>query len=231
MRTTRRKPADRTRLNDHAYAEIRESIIDGTFAMGERLIETQLSAELDMSRAPIREALQRLASEGLVVERAHQGSFVSAFTAADIVDIYNVRVGIETTALRLFMQRGVSTQPLWAEIEAMGEAATEGNLPQVVTAEFRFHRHIADQSGSSFLKRWFNDLEGPLMLVIAMDDRSFADAHEVAAEHRPVVEAIEAGDESAAVRVYHEHIVSTVGTLLERLDGDASGLLRPPDHT
>jgi DNA-binding GntR family transcriptional regulator len=223
----RLRPAARTRLTDHAYAAMRESIIAGRFRMGEHLVETELSAELQMSRAPIREALQRLASEGLVVERAHQGSFVAEFTADDVRDIYNVRVGLEITALRLFLARGAPTAPLRHEISEMERAAAKGKLAQVATAEFRFHRHIASESQNAFVERWFTDLEGPLMLVMAMDDALFEKIDEVAAEHVPVLEAIESGDEARAVRVFHEHIMSTVGHLLDRLGGDRTTLLQP----
>lgn len=227
MARARLKPAERTRLNDHAYNAIRESIIDGTFTMGEHLVETQLAGELQMSRAPIREALQRLASEGLVVEQAHQGSFVADFTAEDVCDLYNVRVGLETTAVRLFMARGASTEPLRHEIAEMERAASKAKLPRLVTAEFRFHRHIAQESGNAFVRRWFNDLEGPIMLVLAMDDALFEEIDEVAEEHVPVVEAIESGDQLRAVRVFHEHIISTVPRLLDRLGGDSQALLQP----
>jgi DNA-binding GntR family transcriptional regulator len=229
MTKPRLRPADRTRLTDHAHTAIRESIIEGTFSMGEHLVETQLAAELQMSRAPIREALQRLASEGLVVERAHQGSFVTEFTAEDVRDLYNVRVGLEVTALRLFMGRGASTEPLRHEISEMERAASKSKMPRLVTAEFRFHRHIAYESGNAFVRRWFNDLEGPLMLVMAMDDALFEEMDEVAAEHVPVVQAIESGDERRAVRVFHEHIMSTVGNLLDRLGGDRATLLAAID--
>src|SRR5260221_8801210 len=92
----RLRPVARRKLADLAYDAIHASIVGGGFAMGERLVETKLAAELGMSRAPVREALRRLLEEGLVVERPHHGMFVRSFAAHEIVDLYNVRLALET---------------------------------------------------------------------------------------------------------------------------------------
>ena len=77
-----------------------------------------------MSRAPVREALRRLREEGLVVERAHYGMFVQSFDLSEIVDLYNARVGLEMTALRLFVRSGATTDPLRREIGRRKAAAS-----------------------------------------------------------------------------------------------------------
>ncbi len=158
-RNGRLKPVHRDRLADQAHAATREAIITGQFDTGERLIETRLAADLGMSRAPIREAIQRLAEEGLVTERPHQGTFVTVLTADDVVDLYNVRLGIETTAVRLFMRRGCSTEPLRAKIEAMSRAAARRDANSVVRAELEFHRMICEGSANDLLVRLFSEQE------------------------------------------------------------------------
>ena len=223
----RLKPVQRTRLADLAYEAIRASLVSGGFAMGERLVEMQLAADLQMSRAPIREALRQLAAEGIVVERAHQGTFVAELSAADVVDLYNVRVGLEITALRLFLKRGESTDPLHAWIAKMEQAAARGDMPAVVRAEFDFHRHIVEHAENRVLADLFTGLEGRLMLALTLDDASFEQLHDIASEHLPVVEAIESANEMRAIRVFQHHLLSTVGDAIERLGGDRSTLLEP----
>jgi DNA-binding GntR family transcriptional regulator len=218
---------ERYRLVDLAHAAIRESIVSGSFVMGQRLVETQLASDLGMSRAPIREALQRLAKEGLVVERAHQGAFVSEFSSTDVVDIYNVRLGLEVAAMRLFMKRGADTRPLRDCIEQMSRSADRGDIAGVVRAELDFHRAIVDGTGNKLLIDLFSGLEGRLLMVIAIDDAAFERLHDVAAEHQPVVRAIEKGDELQAIAVFEDHLLSTVGDALERLGGDGGELLAP----
>jgi DNA-binding GntR family transcriptional regulator len=210
-----------------AHDQIRQLIISGEFAMGERLVESQLANDLETSRAPIREALQRLAKEGLVDERPHQGTFVVTLSAEDVSEMYNVRLGLETTGLRLFMKQGSATRPLREAIEMMEKAAAKGDRPGVVAAEFEFHRRLALGAQNNVLSGLFTDLEGRVMMAMALDDASFENLHEVAAEHVPVVEAIEGGDEQLAVAVFEHHLVSTVGQALERLGGDTASLLTP----
>lgn len=195
--------------------------------MGERLVETQLAADLGMSRAPIREALAQLNKEGLVIEHAHQGTFVTTMSAKDVVDFYNVRLGLETTALRLFMHRGCATDPLRAKIAAMASAAERDDIDGVVRSELEFHRLICAGAGNDLLMRLFEEQEGRLMLVIALDDASFERLHDVAAEHEPVLSSIESGNVSEAVTLMEEHVLSTVNDLIRRLEGDETDLLAP----
>lgn len=226
-RKARLKPARRDRLADQAHDAIRAAIMSGEFAMGERLTETQLAGDLSMSRAPVREALQRLAKEGLVVEQPHQGTFVAELTAADVVDFYNVRLGIETTAVRLFIQAGADTAPLRRRIAEMARAAERDDLDAVVRSEVAFHRDVCEASGNAVLVKLFAELEGRLMLVVGLDDRGFERLHDVASEHEPVVEAIERADPAAAAAAMEEHILSTVGDLVQKLGGEPGDLLLP----
>jgi DNA-binding GntR family transcriptional regulator len=199
----------------------------GQFAMGERLTETQLAGDLEMSRAPVREALQRLGKEGLVVEHPHHGTFVTEMTAKDVVDFYNVRIGLETTAVRLFMLRGASTRFLRQKVAAMTAAAERDELKAVVAAELAFHRLICEHSGNALLGNLFSQLEGRLSLVMGLDDQGFANLHDVAEEHDPLIEAIEGGDVAVAIQAMEDHVLSTVGDLVVRLGGDPNDLLAP----
>jgi DNA-binding GntR family transcriptional regulator len=109
----------------------------------------------------------------------------------------------------------------------MDKAATRGDRPAVVAAELEFHRRIALGAENNVLSSLFADLEGRVMMAMALDDASFENLHEVAAEHVPVVEAIERGQEQFAVAVFEHHLLSTVGEALKRLGGDTSALLTP----
>jgi DNA-binding GntR family transcriptional regulator len=223
----RLQPVERKLLVDLAHTAIRDSIVAGDFGMGERLVETQLARDLEMSRAPIREALTRLVQEGLVEDQPHRGALVATLSASDVTDLYNVRMGVETVGLRLFIKRNASTRPLWGPIRDMERAAARNHMAGVVEAEFLFHRCIALAAQNEILMNIFGDLEGRLMMALALDDASFEHLDDVAAEHIPIVEAIDAGDEPRAVAAFEEHLVSTVGALLDRLGGSQSDLLMP----
>ncbi len=223
----RLQPIERKRLVDLAHAAIREGIVAGDFSMGERLVETQLARDLEMSRAPIREALRRLVQEGLVEDQPHRGALVATMTAGDVTDLYNVRLGVEMIGLRLFIRHRASTQPLWQAIDDMERAAKRNHMAGVVTAEFEFHRRIAMGAENELLVSIFGDLEGRLMMALALDDASFEQLNDVPAEHIPIVDAIDSGEERAAVASFEEHLLSSVGALLDRLGGSQSDLLLP----
>lgn len=216
---------DRPSLADLAYARISRSILDGDVPPGTQLKETHLAEQLGMSRAPIREAFKRLADEHLVVERPRYGVFVREFDAGDIADIYNLRVAIETTAVRLFIRVGASTAPLRALIDEMQAAATEGDTEAVVDAEVRFHQRLCKDCGNDYLYGVFRSLQGPIHMAMGMDDRNYLTIEEIVHEHDPVVEALEGGDEQTAARVIADHITSSVASVIERLGGDPDRIL------
>jgi DNA-binding GntR family transcriptional regulator len=219
-------PLARPSLAELAHHAIRESILSGSIPMGERIVETRVAEQLGISRAPIREALRRLAEERLVVERPRRGTFVREITAADFIDIYNVRIAIETGAIRLATRRGASTKTIEETIDEMSGAAERGDEQDVINLELRVHHQICEASGNEHLVALFNSLAGQIRLALALDDSGYEDLRDIVVEHLPLVEVLQSGDEDAAAAMVQQHILSTVGPVLERLGGDPSGLLQ-----
>lgn len=222
-------PVKRQRVVDSVYDAIRQSILSGRFAMGERLVETSLADQLQVSRAPIREAFRRLQDEGLVVEQPHRGVLVREFDGDAVVDLYNVRLALEAAALLSFMRRSSPVEPLRGFIGRMREAARTGDVGAVAEAELAFHVHIAAESGNRLLLSMYRAIRGQVHMLLHLDDSQFSDPTEVAAEHEPIVDAIVAGDEDRAVAVIQQHIVSTIGPVVQKLGGDTKHLLVRPD--
>lgn len=92
-------------LRDRAYQELRRRIVSTELAPGQRLVERDLAAELEVSRIPLREALRLLEADGLVVLVPHKGALVSPFTPADVRDLFDVRESLEALAARLTAER------------------------------------------------------------------------------------------------------------------------------
>lgn len=222
---------ERRRLGDLAYEEVRKRIVSGDFPMGSRLNEVRLAADLGVSRAPVREALRRLSEEGLVVERPHLGAAVREVDAASLVDLYNVRAALESLAIRLATRRHMDTKPLRESIRQMAIAAQSRDYTRVARHELDFHSLIAHSSGNAVLISIFRALEAQILMGLALDDSSYADLHEVAREHEPLVEMIEAGDENGAADAMPAHVLSTLGSLISRLGGSPSDLILAPPKT
>jgi DNA-binding GntR family transcriptional regulator len=92
-------PAHRSVFRDQVIDRIRDAIVDGRIPLGEPLRERQLAEELDISRAPIREALLTLEKEGLVVTTPHKGTFVASYSDEDVIEIYTLRAALEELAV------------------------------------------------------------------------------------------------------------------------------------
>src|SRR3546814_19594891 len=119
---------DRTLLRDDVYGRIRDAIVDGTFAPGEQLKDAELAAWLGVSRTPIREALLRLASSGLVVAQPGRSTTVSTVDEGTVRDARDVVAAMHELAVR----------------EGLGRLA-EGALPRLRAANGRLDR--ADPAG------------------------------------------------------------------------------------
>lgn len=210
---------------DVAYEELRKRIVSGAFAMGSRLNEVHLAADLGVSRAPVREAVRRLSEEGLVVERPHQGAVVRELDASALVDLYNVRAAIEPLAIRLATRRRMDTRQLRALVDRMANAAHSGDYSLVARHELDFHSVICGNSGNEILNGIFRALQGLMLMGLALDDSGYPDLVEVAREHQPLIEVIEAGDENAAAEAMTAHVFANVGDLIERFGGNPDDLV------
>ena len=215
------KRVTRISVAESAYEAIRDSIIAGQYPPGEQLVEARLAAELGVSRGPVREALGRLTEEGLLVDILHRGTFVREFAPADLIDIYNVRIGLESVAVRLMIGADRSVAPLLALVEEMRKAARAGNLGRLSQLEFRFHETLCDLSGNAVLASVFRSISSQVQMVLSLDNASYLDPQEIADEHMPVIEAIAAGDTDEAVERITQHIVCSVEPLFVRLYGQA----------
>ncbi len=222
---------DQDSLSERVYETLRRSIISGRFAPGERLIENALAEELGVSRAPVREAFRKLAAEQLVEERPRYGTYVREFTAKDFVDTYNLISAIESLAVRLIVRRQSSLEELHRITEEMTEAAAQGDLHRVIEIELEFHRELCSSAGNHQLDNVFRLLSGMVGMALSLDDATYEDISQIAAEHYPLLdalrEAIDTGREEHAVFTIRSHIRASLEEVMGRLGGKPSEVLYP----
>jgi DNA-binding GntR family transcriptional regulator len=228
MATTARRqlrPLTSDSLVALAYDSIRQSVLAGQFKPGDHLVESRIAVELEISRAPVREAMQRLTQEGLAVERPRRGFFVREISAKDFVDIYNTRIAIEGTAVRLAVLAEADLAPIERTVESLAKAARRGDVPRTVDLELRVHEQICEASENQYIVLTFRSLAGPIRVALGMDDASYENLEDVATEHLPLLEAMKSGNADLAASSMEDHIVSTVGPVLERLGGNPEDLV------
>ena len=161
-RTSRRPPP--RRLRTPPIGTIRTRILDNVWPPGYRALEQELALALGMSRTPVREALMRLAKEGLVEVRSRHGMRVLPVSADDMRDIYQVLTALESTAVELVARRRPDAKELEPLVEAsrdMARALKADDLDAWAAADERFHRHLVELCGQPLAGRRGAELLGP----------------------------------------------------------------------
>jgi len=202
-------------LSDQIYAMIKAMIKDSRLAPGEQLVESQLARQLEVSQAPVRDALKRLAHEGLVSHVRHQGNFVASHSAEEAAQAKVARVELEALAGRLTCGRLDAERrgALEQFIEGMHTAAENSDLARFRELDFAFHRAVIEASGNAYLPRMWDLLEPSLRSMHVLGDPTFTgDWHEVADWHRGLLDVLEGDAPDAAADLFRAH---AAGTLLD----------------
>ena len=197
-------------LVKHNLASIlREEIISGRLAPGERIVEGKWAAKLAVAQASIREALNILASEGFVQKGPGRSAQVTELTTEDVVQIYQVRGVLEGLAARLIVEKSLDLSPLDQAIADMRSAGEGGNVRKFFERDLLFHMGICELSGNRFLEQEVRRLLAPLFAFVVIRVHGEHDDPErwksSFVKHRRVVEALRSGD----ARFAEEHVMCT----------------------
>ena len=146
----------RTCMRDQVRDAIVSKILDGTYAPGTRLKELVIARELNVSQAPVREALRELAALGLLETEHYRGTRVRGINLRELREAYELRMTIEeASALRAPPPSEIDLKHLEADIEAMKAAVRLQNVDAYLSAVVDFHRRIVQMSGNTlFLRAW-----------------------------------------------------------------------------
>ena len=202
-------------LSDQIYELVKTMIKDGSLEPGEQLVESQLARRLQVSQAPVRDALKQLVHEGLVTHVRHQGSFVTSYTDEEVAQARVARAELESIVGRLTCGTvSASTRAaLEALIAQMHEAADAKDLGAFRELDFAFHRGVIEGSGNVYLPRMWDIIEPSLRSMHLLGDPEFTgDWHQVADWHRSLLDVLDDGDADAASALFEAH---AAGTLLD----------------
>ena len=198
----------RTSRVEEAYRLLKRRILDNELPAGEQVLELELAADLNMSRTPVREALVRLARDGLVEIRPRHGMRVLPVSADDMREIYEILTALESTAAGLAAARGLPA----AEIATLEDCVAEMDAALAADdratwamADERFHAHLVALSGNQRLARlvegFFEQTHRVRMLTLHLRPKPTRSNR----DHARVVEAIRAGDIDRATRAHRAH--------------------------
>lgn len=194
--------------SDIIAEEIEGLIFDGTWPPGARLDEVQLAERFDVSRTPIREALQRLALSGLVEQLPRRGVFVRQPTAVELIEMFEVMAELEASCARLAAAR-ISDRAL-DKLRAANALCAEAVAAQDSDAYYRenegFHALIYAQTGNGFLEAETLRLQKRLRPFRRTQLRARGRLQQSMTEHEQVVEALAIGDGARAAEVMRAHV-------------------------
>lgn len=195
-------------LREQVFDHLREEILSSRLQPGQELNELALSAELEVSRGPIREALNQLASEGLVKITPRRGATVAELTDEEFVEAYQVREALETLAIRLAVPRieAEELDRLRQLHEEMSGFVTSDEIKEFFDANSAFHQQIVDASGNAKLGEHYRLLMAQMGRYLPRSLTLRGTIESSPTEHAAILAAIEAGDPEEAARLLGNHI-------------------------
>lgn len=195
-------------LRDRAYQALREAIISGHLAPGERLVEAKLAQEMGISRNPVREALRRLEHEGLARRLPRGGMAVAEVDLRDVAEVYAVRSVLEGLAARLAAGRlrAEHRERMARSIREGEEARRRGDLDLLVQTSSIFHGTIMEVAGNARLSSLMQVLDHHISRFRRLSLQAEGSPAEVLEEHRHILEALERGDEVQAEALMRQHL-------------------------
>lgn len=195
-------------LWQRVYDHLRTEILDGRLEPGAELIEVALAEQLGVSRGPLREAISRLAAEGLVTVSPRRGAVVRSLSKEEFLELYQVREALERMAVQLAVPRLTDEQ--FAELAAlnaeMAAHAAGNEVESFFEANLAFHARLLEASGNRKLEELYRQLLGQLGRYRLRSLTLRGNLKRSVSEHKAILRAARRGDAERAAQLMAEHI-------------------------
>lgn len=194
---------------EFVYDQLRKKIFEKALTSGQRLPEVAIAKDLNVSRTPVREALRRLESEGLVQIIPGWGACLASPSKQEIIDTYEVREDLEIMAVRKAAKRITPLQlcRLQEQIDAERETFVDRDLESYLKVNDNFHIIIAESSGNSTLVGYVKNILSRIFVQMIFFESFFDfDTNPSLEEHIAILNALKEHDEAECVRLMKEHL-------------------------
>jgi DNA-binding GntR family transcriptional regulator len=197
-------------------AQLREHITKGSLAPGAQLVEMDIAGALGVSRGPVREAIQRLTQEGLLVSIRNRGVFVAEFGESDIRDIYEARTAVEKAAAGLLVSgdHHEAGLELLVKVQDMEAARLESDSEAMSEADVAFHEKLVAMASSPRLSRMHGTLLTETRMCLNRLEGRYLDESVRVAEHRHIAEALRDGSRELVMKLLDAHKDDALARLL-----------------
>lgn len=205
---------------------LRELIVSGKIKSGERVVETRIARQLGIGQPTVREALEALRDQGLVVRHPNRGCTVVELSAVEVRQIFRLRIEWEALAIELAMEDWTSakSQQLTKALENLHTAARAGDAQMFYDADLKFHQTLWRLADNLFLERALDQITIPLFafVMIQVVARQTIDLRAAYGDHARIVEIILEGDRKRAMRITREVLGAFEQAALEIAEGNES---------
>ncbi|WP_243636944.1 GntR family transcriptional regulator [Rhodococcus sp. Eu-32] len=211
--------------------QIRDRIIDGSYAPGEQINEANVAAELQISRGPVREALQRLNQEGLLVSYRNRGVFVVELSVDDVAEIYGARAAIEVGAawtlvngdLAVLKSTAVELSDIVGQMQPFIDRADWLGLAE---RDLAFHTALVAATSNSRMSRMYATLAAEARICMANLETAYYRPEALVEEHQLLVDLLLGSDWAALEAGLHEHMDTAVHDLTTAMTAESA----PAEH-
>ena len=201
--------------NERVYRHLRREIIEGRYVPGERIVEARVADELAVSRTPVREAVRRLETEGLVITAHNRGAQVRPLTETDVADLYEARARLEGFMSELAARRAepediraihAAAADFDQVVDEIDHGSVEG-LRALLRANDRFHAALVSAGRADQVFRILATAVDMPLVFTAFQLYSLGELRRSGMFHRLIAEAVEARQPERAGRLMTEHVL------------------------
>lgn len=210
-------------LQEQIYRVLKSAILSGELAPAQRLVETKLAQELQVSRTPVREAIRLLQHENLVTAAPSGVLCVATISVADAEQLYDCRIALEQLSVAQACQNASKSQmqALAAVVEQAEKLAS--SQPSLLTSyrlldvDYRFHRLLAKSSSNVWLVSLLDQVFDKMQLLRVQTTRHNPDVLEIRTEHRQIYEPVRERNSEAAIQAIREHLIASKQRVIQEI--------------
>ena len=220
---------DQQSLAERVAFSLREMFLNGDLIPGQRLIETEIAEQLDVSRGPVRDALKMLQDEGIVRIEPRKGTFVTKLCYEDLYDLYLLRGVIEGLGARLLAERGTPEQIQKLEACLDELMASKNDLKKFGQLDLQFHEMLCSLTGHKWLYRQWMSMKTYVWLFIqASQALDWPGSQEMVDSHTEIFQAIRYGLPLLAEQAVKRHSSMSGEEIRLIWERNPEGVIFPP---
>lgn len=211
-------------LRQQVYQALKQIILRGDLASGERVVETKLAEQLEVSRTPIREAIGQLKREQLIVSKPNGGFRVATLSAQDAIQLYDCRIALEQLSVEGACEQITSKQlkqlekyVLLAEKLVESQSSKSDSL-KFLEIDYQFHHLIAESSGNQWLLTLLEQVFDKMALLRIQTTKHNPQVLEIRLEHREVYDAIALKNPDLAQSTIRQHLIASKARVVKELE-------------